>query len=634
VARYDAYLSSPISVSIRLLEPVQLSIPTTEQRVPGDPFTADVKDHPGWVAYSASGEAEGQLIYAHFGSQTDFAKLQALGVDVRGKILLMRYLGWDGRKVRNAERFGAAGVIFYSDPQQDGYHYGDVYPKGDWRPPGGIERSDAIDLPYPGDALSPGWASVPGAKRLRPEDVPLPRIPVLAISYGSARQLLGYLGGNVAPYDWQGDLPLTYKTGPGPARVRIQTKMNNGDRPIWNVIGRLPGKTAPDQWVIVSNHHDAWVFGAGDPSSGTAALLELSRDLGQMAREGHSFRRTVVVAFWDAEEMPTIGSTEWVEQHMEELLDKAVACINMDSAVFNPDRPLSVSAHPVLHELFREASRSIPDPKTGKSTFEVWRDAQNTFRHTPTEDGWDEFFNPEAELSEPYVFAIPSDDADAFFDYLALPASDMYYGADYGVYHSIYDNFHWMKTVADPQFRYHAVMAQLQGLVVARLANADLLPLDFATEAGFWRRSYQGLDKSSHEKGQQVPKLREALDLIDQWEMEAKGLAQDEIELLSDPARREAAQSHLMELNQMIYKAPRNFYRPKGRADSPEQRNLFFGTSYDFQGVSGTSLPGIRFALDQGKVQEAEREADVYLEALRLRVATLRSIRQSIANIR
>jgi N-acetylated-alpha-linked acidic dipeptidase len=629
--RYEGYLPAPVSVSLELLEPEPQPLPTTEPTIAGDPFTTDAAEHPGWSGYSPSGEAVGQVVYGNHGSEEDLRRLEARGVDLTGKILLLRNFGTgEGRKVRNAERHGAVGVVLYTDPAEDGYPYGDVYPKGNWRPRGSIMRRSILFLPYEGDPLSPGWASVPGAHRLSPDQVELPRIPVLPVSYGSAEQILDLLRGPVAPDEWQGALPLTYRLGPGPAKLRIQTEMDNRDRPMLNVIGRLAGATEPDQWIIVSNHHDAWIYGAGDPSSGTAALLELARVLGELARSGLRPRRTLIVAFWDAEEMVLGGSTEWVEEHAPELLEKAVACINMDSAVFNSDRPLSVAAHPTLHRLFREVSHDVVDPQTDRTTFEVWRDLQNRYRKVPGVDGWGEFFDPEPELSRPWVFEIPYDDAAPFYNYLALPASDMYYGADYGMYHSIYENFHWMKTVVDPEFRYHRVMAEIQGLVALRLANADLLPLDFAEEARYWRLAYRDLERVAEKKGLRIPRLGEALELVDRWEEAAVAIEREIGELLSSSEAREGSRKTLRELNQRLLEAPRDFLRAAGRTDAPTERNLFAGSSYELQDVSGSTLPGLRFSLDRGEMESATKEADLLLAALGRRLKTLESIRAEI----
>jgi N-acetylated-alpha-linked acidic dipeptidase len=631
IVRYDAYLPAPVSVSVELVAPVAESLPTTEDPIHEDPFTKDALQHPGWNGYSPSGEATGDVVYVNYGSEDDLRLLQSMGVDLRGKIFLARYFGTgEGRKVRNAEHFGAAGVVLYTDPAEDGYRYGDVYPAGDWRPPGSIMRRSIISLPYEGDPLSPGWASISGAKRLKPEEVALPKIPVLPISYRSAERILNLIKGPVAPYEWQGQLPLPYKIGPGPAKLHIRTEMDNRDRPILNVIGKIVGKSEPEEWVILGNHHDAWIFGAGDPSSGTASLLELARGIGNLSQQGYRPRRTLIFAFWDAEEMLLGGSTEWVEQHADELLQKAVACINMDSSVFNTDRPLSVNAHPVLHQLFRDVSRSIRDPKTGLSLYEAWRDLQNRYRTTPSVDGWGDFFDPNRKLVEPWIFASPNDDAGPFFTYLALPASDMYFGADYGMYHSLYEYFHWMKSIVDPKFEYHIVMAQLQGLVSLRLANAEVVPLDYAEEARYWRQAYQSLVELAHKQPLQ---LEIALKAIDRWEEEAKGLTADASRVLASQQRTKRSEKKLTELNRRIYLLARDFYRKEGRPDNPYERNMLAGSSYDFEEVSGGTLPGIRFALDKGDVKAAQSEASFYLKAIRRRIANLQSLRREFRGI-
>ena len=601
IVQYDAYLPAPVAVEIQLTKPVQETIPTTEEKIEGDPFTEVVNEHPGWNGYSPSGEATGQIVYAHHGSKDDLQKLKELGIDLKGKILLMRYFGTgEGTKVQNAEEVGAAAVVLYSDPAEDGFRYGDVYPKGDWRPPGSIMRRSILNLTG-GDPLTPGWASKPGAKRLKPEEVHLPKIPVLPISYKSAQRILSLLEGPAAPYEWQGALCLTYKVGPGPAEVHLRTQMDNRDRKMLNVIARLPGTTDRDQWIIVGNHHDAWIFGAGDPSSGTAALLTLAESLGKLAKQGFKPKRTMILTFWDAEEMILGGSTEWVEDHEKDLLEKAVACINMDSAVFNIDRPLSVSSHPALHNLFRAASRNIRDPRSGKSLFEVWTDMQNQYRKIPGVDGWGDFFDPDKTLTEPYVFESPSDDAEPFLRFLALPASDMYYGADYGMYHSIYENFHWMKTVVDPTFEYHKVMAQLQGFVATRLANADLLPLDYATEATYWRRTYSNLEQNNKAK------FQEEQNLIDQWEQESKALLNDERELLKHLNKKRTAQ--FSELNRNIYLIARDFHKAEGFPEETTERNLF------------------------SKLSDAKEGSSIYLAALKKRVQSLQAVRKQLQQI-
>ena len=635
IVEYVGYLPAPISVSLELLEPVVESLPVTEDRVIGDPFTEAVESHPGWSGYSPSGQATGHVVYARYGSENDLRFLVSSGIDLEGKILLMRNFGTgEGRKVANAERFGAAGVVLYTDPAEDGYPFGEVYPKGNWRPAGSIMRRSVFFAPYEGDPLSPGWASTPGARRLSPEQAPLPRIPVLPVSYRTAELILSHLRGPTAPQDWQGALPLCYKVGPGPAKLRLTTEMDNRDRPMRNVLAWLEGETDPDQWIIVGNHHDAWIYGAGDPSSGTAALLELARVLGAAAHEGTRPRRTLVLAFWDAEEMVLGGSTEWVEDRHAELLAKAVACINMDSAVFNPDRPLSVSAHPTLHNLFREVARDVVDPRTGSSLWQAWRDLQDEYRNTPGVDGWGDFFDPQRELVRPYVFEAPYDDAAPFFGLLALPASDMYYGADYGMYHSIYENFHWMKTVVDPTFEYHKVMAQVQGFAALRLANADLIPLDYAEEARLWKLAYDDLGQVAESRGQQVPRLQDARELLDTWRTEAEALIAETADTLVASVAPQWPDGALSEINHCLSQTARDFYRPEGHPGMPTNRHLFSGGSYDFENVSGSTLPGLRFSLDKGDVDLAATEADLYLDALERRIRSLQSIRQKLLELR
>jgi N-acetylated-alpha-linked acidic dipeptidase len=613
IQTYTAYLPAPISVSIELVAPARESISTTEDRIEGDEYTEHVAEHPGWDGYSPSGEATGEVVYAGHGSEAELKQIESKGIDLKGKILLMRYFqAGEGTKVNNAEQHGASGVVLYSDPQEDGYRYGDVYPKGDWRPPGAIMRRSILGLPYEGDPLSPGFASVANAKRLNPNDVAFPKIPILPISYRSAERILSLLNGPLAPFNMQGDLPLPYKLGPGPAKLHIKTEMDNRDRPILNVISKIEGEEFPDQWIIVGNHHDAWVFGAGDPSSGTASLLELSRGLGELIRQGLRPKRTIILAFWDAEEMILGGSTEWVEDHNEELLKKAVACINMDSSVFNTERPLSVSAHPLLHRLFRDASRNIKDPKTGKTMFDVWKDMQNEFKDTPSVDGWGDFFHSDQELKEPWIFESPSDDAQPFFSFLALPSSDMYYGADYGMYHSIYENFHWMKTVVDPTFEYHISMALLQGFVSLRLANADLIPLDYAGEANYWRLAYNKL-KTEHKS---IPSFQKAMSLIDLWETEAKAFQRESDGKLR---LRSLSGTRSLELNRKIYLAARDFYRAGGLPGAQLERNLWSGSD----GI----LPGIAGALEKNDSKLLQSETNFYLQALRKRVNSIRTMR-------
>ena len=628
IVEYTAWLTLPVETSIELVAPRREVIPTIEEPVAGDPYTAEPERFPAWNGYSASGEVTAPVVFAGYGSDAEFRALLRAGVDPAGKVVLLRYFDTgEGRKVYNAQRYGAAAVILYADPEEDGFARGPVYPQGDWRPPGGIMRRSVEFEPFSGDPLSPGFASVPGAARLDPADAHLPTIPVVPTSYAGAERILRLLGGPEAPDVMRGALPVTYRLGDGGVRARVRAVMDNGDRPLRNVVARLEGARYPEQWVIAGNHHDAWIYGAGDPSSGTAALLEWARVVGALAEEGFRPARTIILGIWDAEEMLLGGSTEWVEDHVEELLAHAVATINMDSAVFNGDRPLSVSAHASLHELFREVAATLQDPRTRGNFADRWLQQQRESFPLGSVDGFGYFYDG-GEFDRPWIFESPSDDAAPFEQYLALPASDMYYGGDYGMYHSLYENPHWMQSVVDPDFRLHALMARLQALVVLRLANAEVLPLEFATEAEFWRRAYEDLRADAAERHQQVPRIDEALALIGQWLAEARAAAGEIAAALDEGT---LAPDTLAAVNRTLMLLPRDFYRPEGSPGRPWNRYLFAGDAYDFEAASGSLLPGLRFALDEGDDDLAHTEADAYLDALQRRLQNLRALRRLLA---
>ncbi|MBW2493771.1 MAG: M28 family peptidase [Deltaproteobacteria bacterium] len=610
---YVHYISSPISVSAEIVLPDAVPLKLTEDIIEADPFTHDTEEHPGWNAYSASGAVTAQIVYAHHGSRQDFAELARIGVDLKNRIVLMRYFGaGEGEKVLRAQHAGAAAVILYSDPKEDGYVYGDTYPDGPWRPPGSIMRRSVVDSI--GDPLSPGWASRPGAKRLSPSDVEeLPRIPVLPVSYRDAEKILKRLAGPVAPSAWQGGLPLTYHLGPGPATVRLDVKMDNRDGRIWNAIARIPGSDFPDEWIVLGNHHDAWIYGAGDPSSGTAAFLELGRTLGSLLAEGWRPRRTLLLAIFDAEEITLGGAAEWMEDHAAELEQKTVAILNMDSAVFNPDRPLSVSASPSIHGLWLDAARAVPDPRRNIPTYDVWLESQNRFRNVASVDTGepDENVPP---LTEPFVYGDPiGDDQTVFYLHLALPVSDMYYGADYGMYHSIYENPHWMKTVVDPDFGYHEMMTAYLGTAALRMSQADLLPFDVETAARAWREAMTWLRESSDESEAQGQAI-ESLDRIaEAWREAAADLNAVRRELLLDRAGSGISIERWRDWNAKLRQVERSFYAPEGLPGSRWSRNLFSALRFESE---ESTLPGLRWSIEDGKPEQFDAQVTVYAKAL------------------
>ncbi len=473
-AEYEVLLAYPEEVRVEIVAPDRVVLARPEPADPRDPHTdlsADAIARLPWNAYAADADIEALVVYANYARPEDLQQLVQLGVELKGKILLARYFqGYRGGKSFEAEKHGVAGLLVYSDPMEDGYFQGDVWPEGPWGPAGHFQRgANVYDFLVPGDPLTPGWASTPGARRIAPEESQiLPKIPMVPLSAPDAQEILARLGGPAVPKGWQGALPLTYHIGDGSLRVRLVNRQKRVRTKIRNVIGRLRGSEFPDEVVLLSNHHDAWVYGAVDPASGTASMLELARVLGSLVQQGYRPRRTLVFGNWDAEEHTLTGSTEWGEQFAEELRGDAIACLNVDSATSGSD--LSIGASPLLRRLILEATRAVTDPQSGGALFDRWATTSvgESVRRYVT-----------GMAGGPSIGRLGSgSDYTVFFNHLGIPSLDMVFDGPYGVYHSVYDNFYWMEHFGDPGFRYHAAMARLWGVMALRLANADLLPFD------------------------------------------------------------------------------------------------------------------------------------------------------------
>src|SRR5580698_838685 len=373
IETFDALLPYPTSRVLEMTEPVRYRALLKEPAIPEDADTSDPNQLPAFNAYSASGDVTAPLVYVNYGVQEDYEVLASLGIDVKGKIVIARYgHSWRGIKPKLAQENGAVGCLIYSDPRDDGYFQGDVYPNGPMRPSQGVQRGSVMDMPlYPGDPLTPGWASTPGAKRISRADAKtILKIPVMPISYGDAQPLLEQLRGPVVPEAWRGALPITYHAGPGAATVRLKLDFDWSNKPVLDVIATIPGGVYKDQWIMYGNHHDAWVNGASDPISGAAALLETARTLGEMRKQGWQPKRTIRLALWDGEEFGLIGSTEWTEKHQEELERKAAVYINSDS---NGRGGMGASGSHTLETFMREVLRDLDDPVTRKSLLESSR---------------------------------------------------------------------------------------------------------------------------------------------------------------------------------------------------------------------------------------------------------------------
>lgn len=472
IRRYDVLSSNPRTVSVEMVAPVRYTPTLREDPIPEDPDSAQPAISGAWTSFSASGDVTAPVVYANSGNPADYDELRKHGIDPRGKIVIVRYsnpYSYRGFKALTAEREGAAAMIVYSDPNEDGYGKGEVYPKGPWGPASHLQRGGiAYDYIVPGDPLTPGWASIEGAKRIAAsEAVSIPKVMALPMSHRDIQPILETLGGPLAPEAWRGRLPIDYRLGGADAQLHVRIDMRTDVQPNYVVEGRIFGRERPDEWVVLGNHHDAWVFGGVDPSSGTAAMLELTKALGTLKQQGVRPKRTLVFGAWDGEEVTLTGSTEWGEHFRDELTQKAVAYLNVDSAASGPN--LELSAVGTLAPAIVDITRDLTTPG-GASLYDAWRQAGS---------GGGSITSGARKDGELVVTRIGSgSDHTVFINHLGVPVVDMGFNGPYGVYHSAYDSHHWVSTIGDPGFRYAHLMTQFWGTMALRLANADLLPFD------------------------------------------------------------------------------------------------------------------------------------------------------------
>jgi N-acetylated-alpha-linked acidic dipeptidase len=479
IETFEVLFPTPKQRVVELLEPTKFTAKLQEPPLAIDPTSSQTAEQlPTYNAYSIDGDVTGPLVYVNFGNREDYEQLDRLGVSVKGAIVIARYGGgWRGVKPKVAAEHGAIGCIIYSDPRNDGFYEGDDYPNGGWRPRFGVQRGSVMDTDYPGDPLTPGVGATPDAKRLAIKDAKtITKIPVLPISYGDAQPLLAALKGDVAPEAWRGGLPITYHVGPGPAKVHLKVESNWDLKPIYDVIAMIHG--SDDQhWVLRGNHHDAWVNGAEDPISGQAALLEEARMFGELHREGWTPKRTIVYCAWDGEEPGLLGSVEWVETHVDELKQRAVAYINSDS---NGRGFLSPGGTQDLESLISGVARDVQDPETKMSVFE-----RSHLRSIARAKNAEE----RRDVRKRHDMAVQAlgdgSDYTAFQDFAGISSLNLGFGGeeDGTQYHSVYDDFYWYTHFVDTDFVYGRALAQTIGSAVMRLADADLIPLDYAPQA-------------------------------------------------------------------------------------------------------------------------------------------------------
>ncbi len=480
IEEFEALSPTPTLRRLELVAPTRFVARLDEPALALDPTTGQKREQlPSFNAYSADGDVTAPLVYVNRGVPADYEELERLGVSVKGAIVIARYGGsWRGIKPKVAAEHGAVGCLIYSDPQDDGYAQGETFPAGPFRPKDGVQRGSVIDMPiYPGDPLTPGVAATRDAKRLdRRDAVTLMKIPVLPISYADAQPLLAAIAGPIAPPEWRGSLPVTYRLGPGPARVHLQLAFDWSLRPVRDVIASIPGAQFPDEWVVRGNHYDAWVNGAEDPISGQVAELEEARAIGALLKQGWRPKRTLVYASWDGEEEGLLGSTEWVEAHADELGRKAVLYVNSDS---NSRGYLDIGGSHTLERFMNGIARDIEDPETHLSV-------RVRLQASRIRNGSDEVRREARERADLRIDALGSgSDYSAFLQHVGVPSLAAGYGGEDrgGIYHSVYDDLYWYTHFADSTFVYGRALAQTVGTTVMRMADADLLPHEFGNLA-------------------------------------------------------------------------------------------------------------------------------------------------------
>ena len=507
---FDVLFPTPKERVVELVAPTRFTAKLQEPPVPGDPTSSQQAEQlPTYNAYSIDGDVTAPLVYVNYGVPADYQRLERMGVSVKGAIVIARYFGsWRGIKPKVAAEHGAVGCIIYSDPRDDGYAQGEVYPQGPWRPRDGVQRGSVMDMPlYPGDPLTPGIGATKDAKRLAVSEAPtITKIPVLPISYGDAQPFLAALRGRVAPAEWRGALGITYRLGPGPARVHLRVKSDWSLKTLYDVIARIPGAVAPDEWVVRGNHHDAWVNGAEDPISGLVPLLEEARAYGQMLKQGWKPRRTIIYAAWDGEEPALLGSTEWVEAHADELAAKAVAYLNTDS---NNRGYLGVGGSHSLENFINEVARDIEDPET-KLT--VWKRAQ---LHTIADAASADARQETRQRADLRIDALGSgSDFTPFLQHVGVATLNLGFGGEGGggIYHSIYDDFKWFTAFDDTSFTYGRALAQTVGTAVLRLADAEVLPYQFTGLAETVTKYVKEVEKLAKDQQDEIRERNRELD--------------------------------------------------------------------------------------------------------------------------
>lgn len=578
----------------------------------GDPFQDDARITPAFNGASPSGDVTAEAVYANYGTPADFQKLADLGVSVKGKIVLVRYgANYRGIKVYDAQRAGAAGVLIYSDPADDGYARGDVYPKGPYRPDTAVQRGATSFLPiYSGDPTTPGVAAtpeLPDSQRIAPDKLQnnWPSIPVNPLSYHDAAPILSALGGPNVPHEWQGALPFAYHTGQTGDKVTVHMHLEQDTklRTIWDVVGSIDGTDTvqKDDWVVAGNHRDAWVYGAVDPNSGTAAMLETAHGLGALLKSGWKPERRVVLCSWDAEEEGLIGSTEWVEAHMNQL-EHAVAYLNTDVAVSGPN--FTAAAVPSLMQFVREVTEGVPSP-AGGTVYSQWLKAQSVApNRRPADDDEDTAIQRDGRKEVRVGVLGSGSDFTPFLQHAGVPSTDIGSGGPYGVYHSAFDNYNWFTRFADPTFVYEQQQARVFGLEILHMADAEVLPYDYAA----YGKAIEGYVTTAATKAREVG-------LQDDFQPLLAAAARFSAAGKAVHARQVAQTGNLAGLNRALRGAEEALLNPAGLPHRDWYKHTVYAPG-EFTGYAAVVIPGVNEGIEAKDAARTQAQIDALANAL------------------
>ena len=586
VRTYDVWMPIPTAVHLWRVDGGVKALSLPEPPVKGDPSSGQAQ-YLTVNGYSGVGDVTGDVVYVNYGLIEDYAQLDAIGVSVKGKIAVARYgRSFRGIKAREAEKHGAIALIIYSDPQDDGYVRGDVFPEGPMRNPSGVQRGSVLNVD--GDPSTPGYPSTEGAKRLSQDQMDVPHIPVIAIGYANATQLLRDLRGTAIPaQQWQGGLPFRYHVGPGPVRARLEVRddrATKGYKKIYDTFGIVRGSEYPDQLVIIGGHRDAWGPGAADNVSGTVSVLEAAHAVADEVKRGHRPLRTIVFATWDAEEWGLLGSTEYVEDDSLRLLKGGVAYLNQDVAAQGVQ--FGGGGSPSLRSTLRDVAREVPDPNGKGSVYEQWRKAAQV-----------------ADTAEP-AMGDPGGGSDfaGFYNHLGIPIAEWGFGGAGGVYHSQYDDLTWMSKFGDPGYKYHAAAGRIGAAMVLRLANAPIVPYDYVEFAQTMQTYLPGIEKALAAK-HWASTMAPVRDALNRFTSAAQAYVAARDQLLAGTPSADA----LAKTNDALRDVERSLTRPQGLVNREWFRNLIYVADED-NGYANMVFPTVNEAMRAGDAERTSRE--------------------------